>query len=149
MTDTTMSGELQALYDSLRKCLDFRDKYMRLSRQRLGDNPRDHDDTFTGLDEDILDVGGVRADADYASKAKPERQFPAWKIYPEPPPPHWHFKDDAAVALQEASITTSAKEAFDYSTCEIPGEDDRVFEIDERGVYQVYSGDSCMFALDT
>jgi AMP deaminase len=116
---------------------------MRFSRQRLGDNPRDHDGSFTGLDEDLQDVVGVRPDADYASRMKPKHQFPRWKIYPEPLPPHWHFKEDAIVAPNEAKVTTSAKEAFDYSKCEIPGEDARAFVMDERGVYQVYAEEDC------
>ena len=139
-----MSGELQSLYTSLRKCLELRDKYMVLSRQRLGDNPRDHDESFTGLDDDLADVVGVRPDADYSSSMKPKRQFPRWKIYPVPPPPHWHFKEDAIVAQSEEKKTTSAKQAFDFSKCEIPSEDTgRVFSVDERGVYQIYSDDDC------
>lgn len=135
-----MTGELQSLYESLRKCLELRDKYLRLSRQRLGDNPRDHDETFTGLDEDLQDVVGVRPDVDYTSRMKPKREFKPWKIYPEPPPPRWHFKGDATIAPSDSATTTAAKAAFDFEKCDIPGADSRVFEMDERGVYQIHSG---------
>ncbi|KAF8975974.1 AMP deaminase [Entomortierella lignicola] len=36
--------ELQSLYTSFQKCLDLREKYMKVSCQRVGDNPSDKDD---------------------------------------------------------------------------------------------------------
>ncbi|THH11141.1 hypothetical protein EW145_g843 [Phellinidium pouzarii] len=133
----SLTNELRTLYKSLQKCLDLRDKYMCLSRQRLGDNPRDHDGTFTGLDEDLQDVVGVRPDSDYASYPKPVEQFKPWRINPKPPPPHWHWKDENT-ALPHSVATNHAGEEFDFSKCEIPGEDECKYELDDRGVYQIY-----------
>ncbi|KAG0352596.1 AMP deaminase [Podila minutissima] len=36
--------ELQSLYTNFQKCLDLREKYMKVSCQRIGDNPSDKDD---------------------------------------------------------------------------------------------------------
>jgi AMP deaminase len=36
--------ELQSLYTNFQKCLDLREKYMKVSCQRVGDNPIDKDD---------------------------------------------------------------------------------------------------------
>ncbi|KAF9027791.1 AMP deaminase [Haplosporangium bisporale] len=36
--------ELQSLYTNFQKCLDLREKYMKVSCQRVGDNPSDKDD---------------------------------------------------------------------------------------------------------
>ncbi|KAF9921606.1 AMP deaminase [Linnemannia zychae] len=36
--------ELQSLYTNFQKCLDLREKYMKVSCQRVGDNPNDKDD---------------------------------------------------------------------------------------------------------
>ncbi|KAF9392669.1 AMP deaminase [Mortierella sp. AD011] len=36
--------ELQSLYTNFQKCLDLREKYMKVSRQRVGDNPNDKED---------------------------------------------------------------------------------------------------------
>ncbi|KAF8933109.1 AMP deaminase [Dissophora ornata] len=36
--------ELQSLYTNFQKCLDLREKYMKVSCQRVGDNPSDRDD---------------------------------------------------------------------------------------------------------
>ncbi len=72
---------------------------MEISLQRLGDNPRDHDGSFSGFyPSNAADVNGLRPDIDpsYAedpSNASPDHTtFPAWKIYPPPPPAHWHWQ---------------------------------------------------------
>ncbi|KAG9119340.1 AMP deaminase, partial [Ceratobasidium sp. 392] len=43
-----LTAELKELYNSFQRCLDLRDKYMSVSLQRLGDDPRDYDGVFTG-----------------------------------------------------------------------------------------------------
>ncbi len=111
---------------------------MRLSKQRLGDNPRDHDGIFTGLGEEIAGPSGVRPDADYSPKPGPINMFEPWKIYPRPPPPHWHWKGDESSAPDSVGARVPEPEEFDFSQCHIPGADDREFRIDDRGVYQVY-----------
>ncbi len=109
---------------------------MTRSGQQLGFNPRDHDGVFTGLDEDIAGVSGVRADADFASRPPPKSPFQKWRLYPRPPPPHWHWKGKETVV--PSSQDTTAGDEFDFSTCEIPGAHEWQFALDERGVYQVY-----------
>ncbi|KAF9585856.1 AMP deaminase [Lunasporangiospora selenospora] len=39
-----VTQELQELYTNFQKCLDLRDKYMKVSYQRVGDNPSDQED---------------------------------------------------------------------------------------------------------
>ncbi|KAG0045042.1 AMP deaminase [Gryganskiella cystojenkinii] len=39
-----VTEELRSLYTNFQKCLDLREKYMAISCQRVGDNPRDSDD---------------------------------------------------------------------------------------------------------
>lgn len=115
---------------------------MAASRQRLGDNPRDHDGVFKGIVDECADVQGVRPDSDYSKIDQPlgkEDQFQPWKIYPKPPPPHWHWS-----ATQEAPSMAGHEEnddhnkPFEFDACEIHGEHHWDFEIDEKGVYQVY-----------
>ncbi|EJC98137.1 AMP deaminase [Fomitiporia mediterranea MF3/22] len=133
--DTTLTHELQSLYQSLQKCLDLRDKYMRLSRQRLGDNPRDHDEVFTGLEEDLQDVAGVRPDSKFADRKIRKQEFKPWKIYPKPPPPHWHWKNKKPAVPDSLEY---ADEEFDFTKCKFPSGDSRGFELDDKGVYQIY-----------
>ncbi|KAJ3975732.1 hypothetical protein EV361DRAFT_887435 [Lentinula raphanica] len=130
----TISAELLHMFQSLQKCLDLRDKYISKSRQRLGDNPRDYDGEFAGLDDNCAGVSGIRPDANFAanrpSSQKPER----WTIYPPPPPPHWHWTDQQELVSSEDHRSTE----FDFNECHIPGDDTRIFAIDDTGVFQVY-----------
>jgi AMP deaminase len=101
----------------------------------LGFNPKDHDGHFSGLDSHLADVSGTRPDVDPTSVPTPESPFAPWRIYPRPPPPHWHWSDKAIVPHNPDE---HSEEDFEFETCEIPGSDYRDFQIDERGVYQVY-----------
>jgi AMP deaminase len=121
----------------LQKCLELRDKYMSKSLQRLGDDPRDHDGHFQPFSEHYADVSGVRPDSPLPPKTKPSTEnFEPWKIYPEPPPPHWHWKDEIIVS---ADGTTRQGDEFDFEACAIPGlHQGWSFSLDETGIYQVY-----------
>lgn len=127
------SPEFARMLELLRKCLDLRDKYMAVSNQRLGDDPRDHDGVFHGTAEGISGVMGVRPEATGSYELTKE-QFKPWHIYPRPPPPHWHWTADQAVSLGKASPS----DVFDFSQVEIPGAHEWGFEIDDKGIYQVY-----------
>jgi AMP deaminase len=150
---TTLSApELKGLLSSFAQCLRLRDKYMAISLQRLGDNPRDHDGVFKGFAHDIGGVSGVRPDA-YAAlreasgdKSHPElreeeTKFQPWKIYPPPPPPHWHWTDQPTINTSVDGALGYGDE-FDFKTCEIPGADTCVYKIDSKGVFQVYGSDT-------
>ena len=136
-----MGSEFQHLFELFRKCLELRDKYMAISLQRLGDNPRDYDGTFTGLEDSMADVSGIRPDADLlqSHQAPGIEQLKPWRIYPKPPPPHWHW-----TAKQEAVSSTiipnadDHNEEFNFAACDIPGSHQWDFELDSKGVFQVY-----------
>lgn len=133
---------MRDLCASLQKCLEIRDKYMRLSRQRLGDDPRDYDGIFRDLDEEQKGVAGVRPDCFFSTKGgAANREFNKWNIYPPPPPPHWHWKGKQPTPpLTSESIV--GEEEFDYFKCEIPEEDSQHnFRLDDKGVYQIYDGE--------
>lgn len=160
-----MSAELQSILASFQKCLDLRDKYMRCSLQRLGDNPRDQDGSLNrsvlGKGRDIYDVATLRADAPRSSwtddlnadtepptlpSAAPAGSLPnsavgetPWKIYPPPPPPHWRpgLGDHKP---DEPRKNVSGDEEFDFASCDIPGVDEKGWEyaIDDKGVFQIY-----------
>ncbi len=156
---------MKTLYASFLKCLELRDKYMNRSLQRLGDNPRDHDGEFDGINDSIKDVPGIRADAPrpsypYAVPAAENHVkggYGPWKIYPAPPPPHWHWvppnEVNAGPAEAHPNPSTarrhvSGNENFDFSQCEIPTVATREmanwdFAMDDKGVYQVYESDNC------
>lgn len=118
------------IYQSFDKCLSLRDKYMQVSLQRLGDNPRDHDGHFQGIDPKIADVSGVRPDADISAYTSPgsEVKLPRsphkpWRIYPKPPPPHWHWIASTE-PVHGRDDTEEGREEFAFKKCEIPGNHD-------------------------
>ncbi|KDN45375.1 hypothetical protein RSAG8_04962, partial [Rhizoctonia solani AG-8 WAC10335] len=97
---------------------------MSVSLQRLGDDPRHYDSDNSG--------GVMPGDSDSNHpRLKP------WKTYPPPPPPHWKFKPHNASA-PEISHTQDGDVPFDFSSCEIPGGMRWEWEIDEKGIFQVY-----------
>lgn len=124
---------------------------MQVSLQRLGDNPRDHDGHFQGFDPKIADVSGVRPDADISPYTSPESEdklprspYKPWRIYPKPPPPHWHWTANTEPVHGRDEAQTG-KEEFVFEKCEIPGgHDDWSFGLDETGVYQVYNTDGSL-----
>lgn len=132
--------EFGRMLELLRKCLDLRDKYMAVSGQRLGDDPRDHDGVFHGTAEGISDVMGVRPEVT-GSYEPVKEQFKPWRIYPPPPPPHWHWTADQAVSAGKADYS----DVFDFTQFEIPGAHEWEFEIDDKGIYQVYHDATGMF----
>ena len=124
-----------------RQCLELRDKYIAKSLQRLGDNPKDHDGHFNGIAEGFAGVSGVQPNVNFAKARVTESPYKAWKMYPKPPPPHWHFTADHDAPAADGHASTEDEE-FDFSTCQIPGSHPWGFRIDDKGVYQVYSTES-------
>uniref|UniRef100_A0A060TH66 AMP deaminase n=1 Tax=Blastobotrys adeninivorans TaxID=409370 RepID=A0A060TH66_BLAAD len=113
--DPDVALELRSMYQKVQLCLEKRHQYQRRSLQREIDNPKNDSD---------------------------------WEIYPPPPKPAWkESKEFEDPGCEESSDFGSRKrhvprevgEDFDFDKCKIPGPDpNRVFEIDDFGVYQVY-----------
>lgn len=135
--DTMINPELARVVQSFQKCLELRDKYITKSLQRLGDNPRDHDGVFHGVAESLADVSGVKPDVDHSLAASLSSPHEPWVIYPSPPPPHWRFTAVKTVISADGRVTPDGQ--FNFSQCQIPGNHDWEFEIDDKGVYQVYT----------
>lgn len=127
---------------------------MRVSLQRLGDNPRDHDADPAPLDPSACDVAGLKPDTTeeewLAMESSPSNGADAhktdpWKIYPPPPPPHWHpaiNSDKPSTNLDASRRTVAGNEEFKFEECEIPGSDSWEYAIDDRGVFQIYTSNA-------
>ncbi|WOO78714.1 AMP deaminase [Vanrija pseudolonga] len=146
--ESGIGSELEALYDNFSKCLALRDKYMMLSNQRLGDNPRDYDGTFQGFaQEGAGDVGGLKPSASvHQCEAAADGQ--PWKMNPPPPPPHWKWShaqgkpvDPMASEGQNGGEDVEALE-FVFDPKDVPGPEPegkrRSFGFNDEGVYQVF-----------
>ncbi|KAJ8593963.1 AMP deaminase [Rhizopogon salebrosus TDB-379] len=137
---TIITPEQASVAQSFQRCLELRDKYIAKSLQRLGDNPRDHDGVFQGVASGFADVSGVKPDADLSSVVCTGSPHQPWTIYPKPPPPHWHFTAKETIISADGQVTPDSQ--FIFSQCQIPGNDEWEFEIDDKGVYQVYANAS-------
>ncbi|KAF7298704.1 A-deaminase domain-containing protein [Mycena indigotica] len=137
--ETTLTSELMQLFQSFQRCLELRDKYTSKSRQRLGDDPRHYDGAFPGLDDKSAGVSGVRPDANLTANVPPKPRPDKWKIYPKPPPPHWHWTDTSVVSTGLDGFANGS--GFRIEECPIPGAHPYSFEIDDKGVFQVYDND--------
>ncbi|KAL7419524.1 AMP deaminase [Cryptotrichosporon argae] len=112
--ETGVGSELTQLYAAFAKCLALRDKYLALSNQRLGDNPRDHDGHFHGFTPaSAADVAGLKPDGNSAAEAAEDAPDPlkTWEIYPPPPPPHWHWSDDRKPEAGNSEVPASVSGA--------------------------------------
>ncbi|KAJ7464694.1 hypothetical protein B0H11DRAFT_2050761 [Mycena galericulata] len=135
--EIVVTSELAQLFQSFQRCLELRDKYILKSRQRLGDDPRHYDGHFPGLDDKTAGVSGVRPDANYAANRPPASRPKRWNLYPKPPPPHWHWTDPSNVVSSDGSYPSQG-DGFRLEDCEVPGAHPFTFEIDDKGVIQVY-----------
>ncbi|GAA6048249.1 hypothetical protein JCM3770_006503 [Rhodotorula araucariae] len=139
-----LTAELRALYGSFQRCLDLRDKYMSLSRQRLEDNPANYDGSFDPASSPSY------ASTSHLLPINLPPDFDHWKIYPPPPEPHWKERDPFGDGPEETPEETAARAAerrkFVWEQCEIPAKEQedqrRRFGLDANGVYQVYRDDS-------
>lgn len=130
--DPALSLELSAIYTNIQQVLDLRHKYLRVSLQGHGDNPKDD---------------------------------PSWSIYPPPPPPVWvdpnrpvEFQSDETTgadagpgnekqnAEKRRKPGENIGEDFVFEDCEIPGADEMVFRLDDKGVYQVFENKKALDA---
>jgi hypothetical protein len=139
-----VNADFSHILESFRKCLALRDKYTAVSCQRLGDNPRDHDGFFKGFNSDVADVAGVRPDVDLTrgDLLRDKDQLPPWQIRPRPPPPHWHWSPTHEMVHRPlGTVRTESDDELeqdmqDSSSVNTDGWD---FQIDDRGVFQVYA----------
>ncbi|KAF8537269.1 hypothetical protein BDD12DRAFT_847609 [Trichophaea hybrida] len=137
----SISSELSVIYTNIQKVLDLRHKYLRVSLQGHADNPKDN---------------------------------PSWQIYPPPPPPVWVEDPPRSSGSQRVLNTNGSSAAeqsfwagsgseephmehrrkpgenigedFIFDEVPIPCADEKVFKLDNKGVYQVYENQQ---GLDT
>lgn len=137
-----VTAELQALYSSFQRCIDLREKYMKLSRQRLEDNPANYDGQYSGTPRC---ASNLPLPSDDVAPLRASPQFSPWEIYPPPPSPHWKERDpysEATETTQEIEEREAKRREFSWEKVRIPGKEvegkRKKYELDGNGVYQVY-----------
>lgn len=86
--------ETKAIYESLCNYLNLRGRYMPMSLQGLGDNPKDYDG------------GGIPSDDPSNNSTK----FSKWKIYPKPLPPRCQHMKPTPVKLTPEELAAQGTE---------------------------------------
>ncbi|KAK2759044.1 AMP deaminase [Arachnomyces sp. PD_36] len=119
--DNAITAELNVICRKIQSLLDKRHKYIRLSLQRPGDNPRDDPgwEIYPPPPEPVWDKGGDPMTASYTGNED------------APPTSQSRRKGDQGVGQD-----------FNMEDClPVPGESPMTFKLDENSVYQVYETD--------
>jgi AMP deaminase len=122
-TDSTITAELASICSNIRKILEVRQKYIGLSLQRDGDNPKDDDDW------EIYPAPPMPA-WDHTEKATGQNSLSNSAVMNNEaaPKPKKYRKPGQDIGSD-----------FDMDDLyPLPGEDEGVFELNSEGVYQVY-----------
>lgn len=129
--DDAITAELSIICRKIQSLLDTRHKYLRLSLQRVGDNPRDEP----------------------GWNIYPPPPEPAWGEYEEPaagsmsnsfvmPPKGQGLPENDTVppspSRKKRKLGENIGEDFDMDDVVIPGASSMTFKLDEGSVYQVY-----------
>ncbi|KAI9884477.1 MAG: putative zinc finger protein [Watsoniomyces obsoletus] len=142
----TISPELAEIYSNIQKVLDIRHKYIRLSLQRDGDNPKDEPgwNIYPPPPEPVWDEDKARSlsvrmarDADIGGSdaaimdGQTGMKDASGQVEPEPP------RRRAKTWVRKAGQDIG--EDFDISDLEpLPEASDMEFRLDDHGVYQVF-----------
>ncbi|KAF9242614.1 AMP deaminase [Melanogaster broomeanus] len=134
----SITPEMAHTFQQFQRCLELRDKFIARSLQRLGDNPRDHDGQFNGIAEGYADVSGVKPNVGFADASYvPDSPYQPWNIYPG-----LHLRTGTfppkKMCLPLTVMSLQTMRSLIFQSVEIPGPHAWEFEIDDKGVYQVY-----------
>ncbi|KAK3053468.1 AMP deaminase [Extremus antarcticus] len=115
--DSSVTTELNAIYTNIQKILDFRHKYMRVSLQSFGDDPRDDPDwkIYPPMPEPVW-------------QENKERTNGVNKDEQDEPPPRKQRKMGHHIGAD-----------FNIDDClPVPEASEMVYRLDDTGIYQVY-----------
>ncbi|CAL3967021.1 unnamed protein product [Diplocarpon coronariae] len=152
--DANITSELSTIYTNIQKILDLRHKYMRLSLQQDGDNPKDdpswkiyppppepawYEHGYDERDRANTTTNGMNSQGGSLSDSMVLPQDPA--------------KDKRSEHSRNASVTSQPAKAprkkrkpgqdigedfYPEDLLPVPGADEMTFSLDENGVFQVY-----------
>jgi AMP deaminase len=126
--DANVTSELSNIYTNIQKILDMRHKYIRLSLQQDGDNPKDDPSwpIYPPPPEPVWDEVNNRpfhSSSQQNSQTLNGDKPPATPISP---------------ARKRRKAGEEIGEDFEISECSLLDEGEMVFKLDENGIFQVY-----------
>lgn len=148
--DANVTAELGAIYTNVQRILDIRHKYMRLSLQEPGDNPKDNPDwnIYPPPPEPVWDEENNRPVATHSKATSMNNSQilpPDHNVYPSHPQ-HSSVGSSETISQAPSSPKKTRRKAgqdigedFELSDLlPLPEEAEMDFQLDENGVYQVY-----------
>ena len=139
-----VTPEVSIIYANIQKVLDIRHKYIRLSLQRPNDNPKDDPswNIYPPPPEPVWDdeqgrPSEIRAGA--AQRTVGENissEFSAISDKPMSSPNAVQTPHSPSQKRRKAGHDIGSD--FDFSDCHLAGTSEKLFEMDQNGVYQVY-----------
>lgn len=111
---------------------------MSVSRQRLEDNPLNYDGTFNPARDSTSTSTSLDLAPEELQSANQVPKFNKWEIYPPPIPPHWNVGDGDPFAPSRKHPEPYQPPDFKMSECSIPEAHSFTYQMDTKGVFQVY-----------
>ena len=121
-SDANVTSELSTIYTNIQRILDMRHKYIRLSLQQPGDNPKDDPSwpVYPPPPEPVWDEENNRPFQQQQTLAQESDQAPA------------------SPSRRRRKPGQDIGEDFDASEVALPDESEMMFRLDNNGVFQVY-----------
>lgn len=148
--DPNVTAELSAIYTNVQRIIDIRHKYIRLSLQEPGDNPKDDPDwnIYPPPPEPVWDEENNRPIATYSKSTSLNNSQMLPQDRNACPSQTQQSRDGLGEATSHAPPSPKRKrrkagqdigEDFEFSDLlPLPEEAEMDFRLDENGVYQVY-----------
>ena len=126
-TDSSITSELSAIYTNIQRILDFRHKYMRVSMQAFGDDPR-HDPSWNIYPPMPEPVWHDKERTYHANGEVVEEE-----------------EEDHVPPKKQRKMGHHIGDDFHYDEClPMPEAAEMLYKLDDTGVYQVYENAKCV-----
>ena len=135
-TEDTIVSEVEAICKKIKTLLDLRRKYLKVSLQCAGDNPKDMEtwDIYPPPPEPVWTDEKERPIASASSNALSSMSSSVYTTEAS----NGEQQTVTSPAKKQRKAGQAIGEDFDLSECQIPTASDMIFELDEGSVYQVY-----------
>jgi AMP deaminase len=153
--DANITAELSTIYSNIQEVLDLRHKYMRLSLQGLGDNPKDEPSwhIYPPHPDPVWDEGRTRGNTMTNGSNFDGGSLSNSAVFSSDRPHTRESDGRPQSSADSVNYRTAAHKAhrphrklghdigsdFDFAEISpVPGPHDMTFELDENGIFQIY-----------
>lgn len=140
-TEGTIVSEVETICKKIKTLLDLRHKYLKVSLQCPGDNPKDEEtwEIYPPPPEPVWTDEKERPATSASGNALSSMSN---SLHMAESSHAADVQTPASPAKKRRKAGQAIGEDFDFSECEIPNASDMIFELDEGSVYQVFESTS-------